>query len=145
MITKFKIFENNENVTFESLVGNHILSGVDVIGSSTNDGNSVLFILDDITYEAEEDPSDGYRSYLGNLSIINQKVSNTFYPHEVIVQIKSYIDGTAATILEFIDVETNDPVLQLGTANEDDYYPYCVIHYNPENLALNRVANKYNL
>ena len=50
------------NITLESLCGIHTLSAVEY--GHSDDGQSELFYftLDGITYCAEEDPDDGYRS-----------------------------------------------------------------------------------
>jgi hypothetical protein len=39
--------------------------------------------------------------------------------------------------IQFIDVVTGKVVLEVGTDNTDDYYPYCVMNWYPENLACN--------
>jgi hypothetical protein len=37
----------------------------------------------------------------------------------------------------FTDVVTGKVVLEVGTDNTEDYYPYCVMNWSPENLACN--------
>ncbi len=39
--------------------------------------------------------------------------------------------------IQFFDAVTNKLVLEIGTDNADDYYPYCVMDWHPENLAIN--------
>jgi hypothetical protein len=39
--------------------------------------------------------------------------------------------------IQFIDVVTGKIVLEIGTDNTDDYYLYCVMNCNPENLVIN--------
>lgn len=41
-------------------------------------------------------------------------------------------------ILVFVDVKNGKEILKVGTGNTDDYYPYCVLEYTPENLSCNR-------
>ena len=40
-------------------------------------------------------------------------------------------------IIQFIDATTGKIVLEVGTDNTAYYYPYCVLHWSPENLAIN--------
>jgi len=125
------------------LVGKHLLSGIDITIEETSDryytdtANVVLFILDGITYKAVEDPSDGYRSYLKELIISNEKVSNIFPPQEVVGKMKDNEKYSINDTIQFFDTTTGKVVLEVGTDNTDDYYPYCVIYWNPENLAIN--------
>jgi len=149
-----KTFENYpiKHVDFIDLIGNHILSGVDratttkllYSGFGYEDAAVLRFVLDGKTYEAAENPEDGYRSSLGYLVESDEKVSNLFYPHEVIGKLGDmYRDNS--DVLEFYDVSTKELVLAVGTNNNDDYYPSCIMEWYPENLELNRAANKYNL
>ena len=39
--------------------------------------------------------------------------------------------------IQFIDVVTGKVVLEVGTDITDDYYPYCVLRWSPQNLAIN--------
>jgi hypothetical protein len=41
-------------------------------------------------------------------------------------------------ILCFTDVLSNEVILKIGTGNTNDYYPYCVMEYTPENMYCNR-------
>jgi hypothetical protein len=124
-------------------LGNHVLSGFDnTIEKEQNDSWSdtfqvVKFVLDGKTYKASEDPADGYRSYLNDLIIINEKITNTFPPHDVIGKMIADNPSQINDIIEFIDILTNKTVLEIGTADTDDYYPYCVMKWSPENLAIN--------
>lgn len=150
-----KFNESQQTVNFEDLVGEHMLSGVDITTESTNDyydnvdATVVRFILDGITYKATENPSDGYRSYCSEIVICDDKVSNTFPEHKVIGKMNTGDNsgnyGGENHIIEFYDAETKGVVLEIGTSNSDDYYPCAVIHWTPENLELNQAVNKYNL
>lgn len=62
------------NITLKSLCGIHTLSAVEY--GHSDDGQSELFYftLGGITYCAEEDPDDGYRSAMGSLTISNKQL-----------------------------------------------------------------------
>jgi len=40
-------------------------------------------------------------------------------------------------ILEIVDIKTGGIVLEVGTANTDDYYPWFVAKFHPEEMCLN--------
>ena len=124
-------------VEFESLVGKHILSGVESSSmkstseySRGEECNCMKFVLDGVTYIAIEDPDDGYRSSLGSLVVSDSTVSNRFKGIEVIGRVRGTEDG----ILEFIDTRNGNTILEVGTDHSDNYYPYFVANWNPENL-----------
>ena len=125
------------------LIGEHLLSGFDTEIQTLENGfdkyEEVRFVLDGITYKAVEDSDDGYRSYLKELEVSFEKISNTFPPQKVIGKMKENYDYVCNTddVIQFLDVVTEKIVLEIGTGNTDDYYPYCVIHWYPENLAIN--------
>ena len=125
------------------LVGNKMLSGIDrgtekSMDIWSEDANFILVVLDGIAYKFKEDPSDGYRSYMEEVEITNDKVINTFAPQPVICQMKPETDDYSRhNILEIFDSNNSKLVLELGTDNTDDYYPYCVMNWNPENLSIN--------
>ena len=124
----------------KGLEGVHELSGVDdtveilKVYGKEQERNVILFILDGITYKAVENPDDGYRSYCKNLVICKDKVSTRFPSHLVVGKMKN---GNC-TIIQFFDIKTNEVGLEIGTDNYDNYYPYCVMNWNPQNLAINR-------
>lgn len=132
-----------KEIQFEDLIGLHKLSGVDLInesikrdyGNSFEDCETVVFILDNKTYCAAEDPDDGYRSSMKYLVESKSKVKNKFTSCKVLVK-KSTEDNS--DILEFIDVNTGLIVLEIGTNNTDDYYPYWVGSFYPENMFINK-------
>lgn len=113
----------------KELMGLHKLSGVDI--TNPDECGVVRFVLDGITYKAVEDPSDGYRSYCNELIVCNESITNNFHPQEVIGKMKDN------DVIQFIDVVTGKIVLEVGTDNLDGYYPYCIMNWNPENLAIN--------
>ena len=132
----------------KDLVGEHELSGVDSIteekkefsfSECAREVQVIRFVLDGKTYKAIEDPSDGYRSYLEELEVTDEKITNNFPPQKVIGNMKKrdewciYENDT----IQFIDSVTGGIVLEIGTDNYDGYYPMCVLYWNPENLAIN--------
>ena len=126
------------------LVGNHILSGVDRIKKPSDrsyyheDYEVINFVLDGKTYTAIEDPEDGYRSCLQEIFVSEEPTLNTFPGQEVVGRMADNKDGQINEILELIDVTTGKVVLAIGTANTDDYYPYWVADFNPENMSINK-------
>jgi len=128
----------------KDLVGEHELSGVDTTtervkkyGYYHEDCEVVRFVIDGKTYKAIEDPDDGYRSYLMELEVTDEKVINSFPPQKVIGKMKDDSDWEKNDTIQFIDATTKKVVLEVGTDNTDAYYPYCVLHWSPENLAIN--------
>jgi len=128
----------------KDLVGEHELSGVDTTtervkqyGDYYEDCEVVRFVLDGKTYKATEDPDDGYRSYLKELEVTDEKVANSFPPQKVVGKMKDDSDWEKNDTIQFIDTTTGKVVLEVGTDNNDDYYPYCVLYWSPENLAIN--------
>lgn len=129
-------------VEIKDLVGKHYLSGFDTATekadkSYNEDFDVVRFVLDGRTYKAIEDPSDGYRSYLEDLIVTDEIISNTFPPQEVIGIMKDNDDYSVNDTIQFFDIVTGKIVLEIDTDNTDDYYPYCVMNWYPENLAIN--------
>jgi hypothetical protein len=123
----------------KDLVGKHLLSGVDITSEKGNDlwdetCDVVRFVIDGITYKAIEDPEDGYRSYIKELSITKEKVSNTFPPQKVIGVMKEESD---CDTIQFFDSKTKNIVLEVGTEDTNTYYPMCIMRWHPENLAIN--------
>lgn len=112
--------------------GKHVLSGVymDKLG----DADMLLFKLDGIVYAALEDPSDGYRSCLDYIMGLYKRehIPNEF---ESVRVVGSLIDNNQRLL--FRDVVTGELVLEIGTDNSDDYYPSCILYFNPKGLSIN--------
>lgn len=126
----------------KDLIGEKMLSGLDTdIIESTDpwyeNANAIYFILDGVTYKAVEDPSDGYRSYLGSIEVVEKEIKNTFPPQKVIGTMKPDDTYSLNDTIQFVDVVTGKIVLEIGTDNHDDYYPMCVLEWHPENMAIN--------
>ena len=138
----------SEAITLQSLVGEHLLSGVSdrsvkvvTWGDNTDDAAQIAFILDGVGYAATEDPDDGYRSSMGSLAPCpTDAISNTFEPQRVLASVRTKHDeyGGIDDVLEFRDVVTGKVVLEVGTADTDDWYPYFVGTFTPENMAINQ-------
>lgn len=127
----------------KDLIGKHILSGIEV-GQKTVERysyqetcNYIKFTIDGTTYMAFEDPNDGYRSYMEELKIVEEpckiKLPNIF----VRCHMEEDGDWIKNDILVFVDVENGKTILEIGTGNYDDYYPFCVLNYYPENMSCN--------
>lgn len=103
---------------------------------------AIRFRLDGVVYIAVEDPDDGYRSHLSEI-LIGDKITNKFKKCHVRGK---WIDkneyGENCDIIQFIDDLTNKVVLEIGTDNTDDYYPYFVAKFNPENMSINKKADE---
>lgn len=133
-------------VTLESLVGEHELSGVDMTSDNmpgyfegeTYSGSVCRFVLDGKVYTATEDDNDGYRSSMKSL-VEGGFVSNTFAPQRVVCSMRIEGEyGSKDETLVMRDVVTGREVLEIGTDNTDDYYPSFVANFQPGNMACNQ-------
>jgi hypothetical protein len=138
--------EMNETVVMESLVGKHVLTGVDEINRkiedysrSLQDCQCINFILDGITYTAIENPDDGYRSMLDKIIVSDESITNIFNPVRVVVSVitKSKEYDNECEILDFVDMVNGKTIMEIGTYNSDDYYPSFVANWIPENMSVN--------
>jgi len=122
----------------KSLKGEHMFSGVDYSKGKEGETN-ILFCLDGVTYIAEEDPDDGYRSYMKDLRISETPCKNTFEPERVFCDHtnKSSFMGYDSDILIIKNPFTANVILKIGTVDVNDYYPSCVMEYHPENMQCN--------
>lgn len=133
-----------KEVTLKDLVGKHVLTGVDSYSKLVDsfyekvDANCISFILDGRTYTAVEDPDDGYRSSMQSIFIDKVKVKNTFPEVQVLCVMKENSNWEENDILSVIDVDTGALILEVGTGNTDDYYPYFVGNWYPENINYKR-------
>lgn len=134
-----------DRIELEDLPGVYLLSGVQFgttrVTADYDDevAQQILFILDGETYAATEDPNDGYRSSLGYISRVNHDVINRFPPVRVAAVLRSEApdDNYAHDIVDFVDLCTLKVVMSIGTDNTDDYYPWFVAAFHPENLSVN--------
>lgn len=128
-------------IELNDLCGMHKLSGVDMCETSFTDYcgdtetvSAIRFILDEVTYEAVEDPSDGYRSYMNELRTTDEKVRYTFPPVDVLC---SMSEEEGDEVLCFRDTGNGKTILEVGTKNTNDYYPFCAFEWTPENMVCN--------
>ena len=126
----------------KDLIGEHELSGVD-FGTLPPDlqsyrheiSNTMTFVLDGHAYCVVEDPSDGYRSSMQDISEAPiESVKNRFEPVRVLARLS---DKPGDEILQLIDLKTAKVVLEAGTYSADDYYPSFVANFMPEHMACN--------
>ena len=138
----------SETKTLDDLCGEHLLSGVDFESVDVKDwgdrwvtANACRFCLDGVTYAAAEDEDDGYRSHMRDLIVVSGEPMNTWPAVRVLCRkAEPGRYATGADILEVIDLATSKTVLRVGTDNTDDYYPFYVAEFTPENLAHNAGA-----
>jgi len=86
--------------------------------------------LDDTVFEAIEDPSDGYRSYLSSIELVieHQNVTFSRMPLAFVnVVPNGSIDGW-----NLKDAVDGHIWLEIGTDHTDDYYPFFIFRYTPK-------------
>lgn len=135
--------KEEREITLKSLAGAHIFTGVergilkvDKQFSWDQDKNTIRFELDGQVFEAVENPSDGYRSYMDKLVISNKQVRNRV-PETQVVCVYRDKGYDNCDLLDFIDCKNGKVFLTIGTNHVDDYYPVCIFEYHPENLSIN--------
>lgn len=123
---------------FNDLVGARIFSGIDMVEGKYGD-EITYFILDDKTYRVEEDPSDGYRSYANGPYLDTEyKIKNVFEGVPVFAEMKPDDKWEKNDVLILKDVMTSEIILEVGTENVDDYYPYYISSYTPGAMSVNK-------
>lgn len=121
------------------LCGQHIFSGIEPFTVKTGwcaNSNGVRFVFDGVTYEAVEDPADGYRSFLGRINESDVMPNNTFPGVLVVCHMEQ---SHYNEILCAVDAHNGKIVLRIGTDYSDGFYPRCILEYNPENMHLNEM------
>ena len=134
----------------KDLVGVHKFSGVDYIPSTRSNeeqfkymelGNDVIFCLDNVNFLLTENECDGYRSCMEDLEITDRQIKNTFPPQYVKCDHYTFDEcGNKSDILKIFSMD-DKLILEVGTDNTDDYYPYTVFNYYPENMDINKDVN----
>ena len=110
--------------------------------------NVCYFMWQGQIYMAAEDPNDGYRSSLAFVEVCpdlfpasvwepserceTRYRESTEYPED------TWRSPERCSIVEFVSVITGKIVLEIGTTNTDDYYPSCVLHFDPRNMSHNQ-------
>ena len=129
----------------KDLAGEHMLDAVDFSseqvknwGDQFDACNVIRFRLDSKVYTAIEDPSDGYRSSMRELAVGDWPMFNVFQPVRVVGRHRTLSKyGCSSDVLELIDSGTGKTVIEVGTDNDDDYYPRFVANFQPENMTPN--------
>lgn len=138
-----------KEIELSELIGTHLLSGVDETTEMVKhyyDEEKVTvfrFVLDGKTYKVYEDPNDGYRSSMDKIIECDEKVSHTFEPQEVVIRMKGPDEDAQEShdAIECIDIKNGKIVLEAGTGNHGDYYPYFIGSFYPQNLSINESLN----
>ena len=94
--------------------------------------DNVFFKLGDTVYEAVEDESDGYRSCLDEIRIASDAEGLIFFRNPLArVRVEDRgTDSQEGWLLR--DVVDSHIWLEIGTDNNDDYYPYFIFRYYPK-------------
>lgn len=129
----------------KDLVGEHMLDAVDFSNEQVKTWGEhfeacqvMRFRLDGKVYTATEDPSDGYRSSMNEITVGDWPMTNVFQPVRVVGRHRTvYEYGGSSDVLELIDVGTGKTVIEVGTDNDDDYYPSFVANFQPEAMTPN--------
>jgi hypothetical protein len=114
-------------MTFEELAEQKKV--LDFYGMDNN-----FFKLDDQIYQAIENESDGYRSYLGEIKpISDEEADSNFIFFQNAVDRVTIVDVSNETFhgYEIVAIEDKHTWVRVGTDNVDDYYPMCIIWYHP--------------
>ncbi len=121
-------------ITLESLVGNHILSAVDIDATHPDKhANAIRFKLGDVTYLAVEDSDDGYRSSMDHIAITQDECprAKCFRGVEVVARMSSEY---GQDVLHLIHAKTGRIIVEVGTDGGDCYYPCWIARFNPEDV-----------
>ncbi len=130
-----------EDICLKYLCGIHKFQGIELSTRTITDCfnyeykcDVVKFMLDNITYEAIEDPDDGYRSYCSEIKISYEKPKYTFPDYKILCKMKPRDEDGEHDVLVGVDLDTGDTIFEIGTLYVDDYYPCCHFEYHPENM-----------
>lgn len=131
----------------KDLEGEHFLDAVDFSdvqvktwGDKFENCQVMRFRLDGNVYTVTEDPDDGYRSSMRDISIGDHPMTNTFVMQKVVgIYRTTGKYGDVKDILELIDGVTGRVVVEVGTDNSDDYYPSFVANFDPTAMVINNV------
>ena len=123
--------------------GIYEMSGIDTYTNTENGANGYLIELNDNTYFFEEDPSDGYRSWvfggIDNLKKCKYKFPKQKVKVNIVVDLELSFEG-----IHIVDTTSELPILKIGTLYFTDYYPMASMEYYPENFSINQENKKYN-
>lgn len=82
-------------------------------------------------FEAIEDESDGWRSYLGSIEVAKDP-SDIFFKDQLAIVVIEDVETGNSSGYRFVDAHGGHEWLWIGTNNTDDYYPSFVFHYSPK-------------
>lgn len=96
------------------------------------------FKIGDIVLEAIEDPSDGYRSYLGCVKVATNEGLIFHEKPIAVVRVveKTYHFPRPFTGCVLVDANDDHVWLEVGTSDYDDYYPCFTFRYMPKVKAI---------
>lgn len=131
-----------KKVSLSSLIGLHTLTAVEygsVLNEDNERCNTFSFTLGGKTYTALEDPQDGYRSCMQQLTVSKQYLCNLIPPTRVLTVygVEDKYTEASQRLLWFYSVETGKVVLEVGTDWSCGYYPTFVANFRPRNLPCN--------
>lgn len=87
------------------------------------------FKLGDVVFEAIEDESDGYRSYLDTIALS----SGGIFSKQPLAYVQILYNKTNSDDGYYLySPETDHTWLWVGTENTNDWYPYFVFNYIPD-------------
>lgn len=129
----------------KDLVGEHILDAADFSteqvktwGEPFEACQVMRFRLDGKVYTATEDPDDGYRSAMKEITVGDLPMTNVFPPVRVVGRHRPFSEyGRSSDILELIDVGTGNTVIEVGTSGCHSYDPSFVANFRPESMTPN--------
>lgn len=94
------------------------------------------FKLNDTVYEAVEDPSDGYRSALNRVNIVDEETIGLLARYGPFfrcpVAFVRVVQTTHEDMWLFVDAIDGHVWLKIGTDHSDDAYPVFVFTYCPK-------------
>lgn len=94
-------------------------------GAHTN-----MLKLDNLTFEAVENQSDGYRSMMERLRLVESSRSQGFFAHPLCTVVVCK-PNLKLNVYELRDTKTDHVWLTFGTRNSDPYYPMFIFNYTP--------------
>jgi hypothetical protein len=132
-------------VELEALVGERVFTGADsgILPADPDNyqyetADLFRFVLDGVTYTAQEDPSDGYRSSMQSLTLGDGgRPVPSVPPVRVLVRKMPNSEYAVNDAIEGICIENGKVLFRVGTDNTDDYYPSFVGYFDPTAMPVN--------
>jgi hypothetical protein len=136
MTTIKQLIENHENTCK--------LYGVSFSGKTDEHGdiiNTMVFVLDGVGYLAKENSDDGYRSTCSEIEEVEAYMCNNLFQACEVRLSHNESDGDQENdLLVGTDIKTHKVVFTVGTENTNDYYPCCIMTFDPTSMAINDKA-----